>query len=358
MHMVSRNILVLNFGSTTSKIALFDGGTEIANKTYTHTRQELAGLKTMLDQLPLRCAALRQFLDEYHISRDKIDMIVPRYPMVGIDIPGHLLVDDAFMEWALNRKDTFHIMFITPIVAREVLGDGIPMAICDLYSYQEVAPELEITGIPLIKRPHLGHIENCIAVSRKLASDAAKSPDELSFIYGHLGGGVSFTWFGGGKIRYAVFDGEAGFSPERSGFLPNLPLIDLCYSGKYSKEQATAWIKGNGGLAAHFGTTDCLEIEKRMESGDEQARLVYTAMGIRMAGCIGEAAAIAKGRVDYIVLAGGIANSPYITGIIKERVGFIAPVKVYPGEFETEFFANFGADVLNGTAKTFNYADI
>ena len=356
--MANRNILVINIGSTTSKIALFDEGTEVANKTYTHTREELSGLKTMLDQLTLRCTALKHFLDEYNIMQNDIDLIVPRYPMVGIDLPGHLIVDDAFMEWAVNRQDAFHIMFISPIIAREVLGKDIPMAICDVYSYQEVAPEFVITGIPQIKRTHLGHIENCLAVSRKLANDTGKSPKDLSFIYGHLGGGVSFSWFADGKIRYAIFDGEASFSPERGGALPSLQLIELCYSGSYSKEQAIAWIKGGGGLTAYFSTTDCLEIEKRMKSGDEQAKLVYSAMGVRMAGCIGEVAAMAKGQVDHIVLAGGIANSPYITGIVRDHVGYIAPVKLYPGEFEMEFFAGFGADVLNGIAKTYHYATI
>lgn len=344
-------LLVLNIGSTSSKISLFKNLTEIADATYTHSKQELQGCKTMMDQLPIRAAALRKFMEEYSLSRDDIDMIVPRYPIFKSKYPGHVMANDAFMDMAVNRTDAFHIMFISPIVAREVLGKNIPMAVCDFMANREIDPVMEITGVPQVLRKNSGHIESCMAVSRKLAKETGKKNDELSFVYGHLGGGVSFQWFNNGKVRYGMFDGEASFSSERGGVLPGLEVVDMCFSGEYSKDELVAMFKGNGGLSAHFDTNDCREIEKRMDAGDEQARLVYTAMGIRMAACIGEVSAIAKGKVDRIALAGGIAKSEYITGIIKEHVSHIAPVVIFPSELEGEFFAGFGLDVLTGAEK-------
>lgn len=348
-------ILVLNFGSTTSKISLYKNNREFASECYTHSKQELQGCENMLDQLQIRSAALEKFMEEQGLSRSDIDIVVPRYPIYKSKYPGHVMVNNVFMDMAISRKDAFHIMFIAPIVARNVLGSEVPMAICDIMSYRDIAPELEITGVPQIRHSHRAHFENCIAVSRKLAEASGKKTDELSFVYGHLGGGVSFSWFNKGKVRFGMFDGEACFSPERGGVLPSLELIDLCYSGEYTKAQAVSLIKGNGGLTAYFNTTDCLEIERRIREGDELARQVYTAMGIRMAGCIGEVSAIAKGGVDQIILAGGIAQSEYITGIIKEHVSYIAPVVLYPGEFEMEFFAGFGLDVLTGVEKPLAY---
>ena len=345
-----KRILVLNFGSTSSKIAYFCGEEEVAAKNYDHSVEELKECRTKTQQIPLRRKALEAFLEENQIGESDIDLIVPRYPLEGDENIGHFMADEAFYENACETlDDRFHIMYIAPAVAKEVFGERVPMAVCDVMSYIQVEPELCMTGIPQAKRSNLCHIENTTQISRRLAGELEKPRDELSFAIGHLGGGVSFSWSKGGYVRYCLFDGEGAFSPQRGGIVPSLPLIDLCYSGQYSREEMISLIKGRGGLTAYLGTADCVEVEQRIAGGDEQAKLVYDAMIDSMSACLGDVCAIASGNIDCIVLSGGIANSDYVVSRIKDHVGFIAPVRVYPGEFEMEFFAGFGLDVLNGT---------
>lgn len=343
-----KHILVLNFGSTSSKIALYDGMNLLAVENYAHTVDELLKCKTKSEQIPIRKKALETFLQTYEIEEKDIALIVPRYPLQGKENMGHFMADDAFYAYDRKMLDTrFHIMFVAATVAYEVFGGRIPMAICDVMSYIQVRPEHSMTGIPQITRSNQCHIENTTALAKILAEDIDKPLKDLSFIMAHLGGGVSFSWSLGGIVRYTIFDGEGGFSPQRGGILPSLPLVDMCYSGEYTKEYVISLIKGHGGLSAYLNTTDCIEIEKRIAAGDREAELIYRTMAVRMAASIGEVAAIAKGKADCIVLSGGIAHSKYVTDIIKEHVRYIAPIKIYPGEFEMDFFAGFGLDVLN-----------
>lgn len=343
-----KRILILNFGSTSSKIALYDGMNLVAIENYAHTVDELFKCKTKTDQIPLRKKALETFLQAYGIGEQDIELIVPRYPLHGKENVGHFMADDAFYAYARETLDTrFHIMFVAASVAYEVFGGRVPMAVCDVMSYIQVSPEHSMTGIPQISRSNQCHIENTTAIAKILAEDLEKPLEDLSFIMAHLGGGVSFSWSLGGTVRYTVFDGEGAFSPQRGGILPSLPLVDMCYSGEYTKEEVVSLIKGHGGLSAYLNTTDCIEIEKRIAAGDREAEIIYRTMAVRMAASIGEVATIAKGKADCIVLSGGIAHSKYVTDIIKEHVGYIAPIKIYPGEFEMNFFAGFGVDVLN-----------
>lgn len=353
------NILIINLGSTSSKISLFQNDIEVATRNYTHEKADLQKCENIFEQIPLRVEVLKKFLSENNLNKEDIDLVVPRYPIsFKSKYIGHLFVNKEFIEFAKKGENAFHIMFISPLVAWDVFGEKVKIALCDFMSYIEAPLEYQVTGVPEIKRENKCHVENVTAISRKLAKELNKPIETLSFVVGHLGGGVSFSWFNKGKVRYAMFDGEASFSPERGGVLPGLALAKMCFDKKYTKEQIIGMIKGNGGLAAYFNTTDCREIEKRISNGDEYAKLIYTAMGIRMAACIGEVSAIAKGNLDVIVLTGGIANSKLITDIIEEHISFIAPIKIFPGEFEMEFFANFGLDVLEGTTQINDYVGL
>ena len=345
-----RNILIINPGSTSTKIALYKDGQPAFVKNFAHSREEVAACATWLEQVPFRAQALRNFISEFGITKDDIDFIVPRY-IVGsaATYPGHYTVNEALIDYIRSGRNAFHIMSITPMIAYEVFGLDVPMAVCSYDSYLGIDPVLTVTGIPGIRRSVTKcHMENITAVSGKVAQEAGRAKNELSIIVAHLGGGCSFAWVNKGVISYTMFDGETCMTPERSGAVPALPLVDLCYSGEFTKEQMVKKIKGAGGLVAHFGTNDALEIEKRAIAGDEQAKLIYDGMLVQAAGCIGEIAAVAKGKVDYIAITGGLARGKYVTDRIAEHVGFIAPVKVYPGEFEMESFASFGESVLNG----------
>jgi len=350
------NILIVNPGSTSTKIALYDGRREVATKNYTHPREELERCRTHFDQLPMRAAALRDFLAENRLTKDDIDFIVPRYITIPTKRPGHFLVNQQLIDRIRAETNTFHIMALAPLIPYEVFGLDIPMAVRDSFAYTDIDPLFTYTGIPEIKRSVSGyHTDNTFAVLGKLSDEVGRPLTDMSVIVAHLGGGVSFSWARGGKVRYSMFDGEACFSPERGGVLPALPLIDMCYSGKYTQEQMVKKIKGAGGLVAYFGTNDALEIENRALNGEADVKQVYDAMLTRAAACIGEIAAVAKGKVDYIVLTGGLVRGKYVRDYLEESIGFIAPVKSYPGEFEMESFAGFALDVMEGRAQAWPY---
>lgn len=352
---MEKGILVINIGSTSSKIALYRGRESVAVANYNHSREELKRCESVFDQIPLRAAALRLFLDENHITAGDVDLIVPRYPFVNSRRTGNIMCNSDFIRMAESRQDAFHVMFITPLVAWEVFGSDVPMAIPDVMANVQVPEVLQITGVPQIRRSGQCHVENIMAVTQKYAYNVGKEIENVGVVVGHMGGGVSTAWVNRGGIRYCMFDGEAGFSPERGGNLPSLPLIDMCFGGEYTKNQITSMIRGAGGLAAHLGTTDCVEVERRIQAGDEKAKLVYDAMIMRMVACIGETAAIAGSGVERILLTGGIANSTYVTGMIREHLELFAPVTVYAGEYEMDYFAGFGLGVLEGRIPVNDY---
>jgi len=348
-----RNILVLNPGSTSTKIALYNGSEEVATKNFSHSREEIAACPDWLSQVDIRAKALEQFMAENGLKKEDIDLIVPRYTLGNnVRYPRHYAVNQALIDYIESGANHFHIMSITPLIPYRVFGLDVPMAVVNNDIYLDIDPLLTITGIPEVKRSVTKcHMENMIAVTDKLAHELGKKSADLNLVIAHLGGGVSFSWVSGGKIRYTMFDGEACFSPERGGVLPALPLINMCFSGEYTKEQMVKKIKGAGGLVAYFGTNDALEIENRALAGEQDVKQVYDAMLTRAAACIGECAAVAKGRVDYVVLTGGLARGKYVRDYLEDCVKFIAPVKSFPGEFEMEAFSGFGDQLLSGTVE-------
>jgi butyrate kinase len=214
-----------------------------------------------------------------------------------------------------------------------------------------------ISGMPEISRISIFHALNQKAVARRTARDMGKSYDDMNLIVAHLGGGISVGAHEKGRVIDVnnALDGDGPFSPERSGGLPVGDLARLCFSGKYTYSEIRKKISGSGGLVAYLGTNDGREVSKRIEQGDHQAAIIYEAMAYQIAKEIGSCAAVLKGRVDGIILTGGIAYDRRFTKWIEDRVKFIAPVILCPGEDEMSALSEGALRILNGEEEAHIY---
>lgn len=352
-----KRILVINFGSTSSKLAVFEDETQVADKTINYTRDELTNFKKMTEQLPLRRQGVLDWLKEIGREVTDFDAISVRGGVTQPLEPGAYKVNQEMVDRLTNAPLLDHPSNMTPMVAWELTKEyGVPSYIYDPI-FDHMLPVAKITGIPEIKRTHMGHIENMRAVSLKMAKELGKPVTECNFIVAHLGGGITMCCEENGRFIDFNDSSNSPFSPERAGVIPARQFSKLIYSGKYSEAEITKLITGRGGMFAHLGTTDCREVEQRIADGDEQAKVVYEAMAYQTAKCIGAFAAVLKGNIDAIILTGGIANSRYFTNYVSDRVGFLAPVKLYPGEFEMESLGLGILRVLNGEEEATEYVD-
>jgi butyrate kinase len=230
---------------------------------------------------------------------------------------------------------------------------NIPAYIVDPVVVDEREEVAKISGIPEIKRTSIFHALNQKAVAKRYAREIAKDYEKLKLIVAHVGGGISVGVHKNGRVVDVnnALDGDGPFTPERSGELPVREVVKMCFSGKYTLEMMNKKINGQGGYVGHLGTNDALQVEKAAESGEEKAQLIQEALCYQVAKEIGKYAAVLAGKVDAILLTGGLAYSQYIVNYIKERVEFIAPVKVYPGEDELLALAQGGTRVLNGEER-------
>ncbi|RLD13437.1 MAG: butyrate kinase, partial [Caldiserica bacterium] len=230
---------------------------------------------------------------------------------------------------------------------------GIPAFIVDPVVVDEMDDLARISGLPEIERKSIFHALNQKSVARKAASDLGKRYEDVNFIVVHLGGGISIGAHRRGRVVDVnnALNGDGPFAPEKAGGLPTQALVDMCFSGKFTLEEMLKKLAGKGGLVSHLGTNDARKVEKMIEEGDEHAKLIYEAMAYQIAKTIGEMATVLKGDVDAIILTGGLAYSKMLTAWVKERVSFIAPVKIYPGENEMEALALGALRVLRGEEK-------
>ena len=235
---------------------------------------------------------------------------------------------------------------------------NIPAFIVDPVVVDELAPEARLSGTPMIERRSIFHALNQKSAARRLARELGKPYESLNLVVVHMGGGISVGGHEQGRVIDVnnALDGEGPFSPERAGSLPAGELAKLCFSGTYNLDQVMRKIAGEGGLVAHLGTNDLREVVRRVDEGDSHAALVFEAMAYQVAREIGARAAALKGRVDAIVLTGGLAYSSRFTDLVASRVAFIAPIHVYPGENELAALAEGALRVLRGEEEPRRYA--
>ncbi len=349
-------LLILNPGSTSTKLAVFEDETPLFTESIVHSPEELAPFEHVADQYEFRKELVVKTLKEHGVALESLTGIVSRGGLLTPIEAGAYAVNDD-MVWQLkNRPQNEHASNVGAMIARAISVEyGIPAFIYDGITVDELLPINKITGLPLLRRKGMGHNLNTRAAAMRYARESGKSYQDITVIVAHLGGGISVNLHHNGKIEDFISDEEGPFSPERSGGLPMFDVIKLCFDGEYDYHGMMKVVKRQGGLMAHLGTTDSREVERMIQAGDEHAKLVYDAMALNVAKNIAKCAPGVCGKVDAILLTGGIAYSQYFTDYIRERVEFIAPVIVYPGEDEMQSLALGGLRVLRGEeqAKTF-----
>ena len=350
-------LLILNPGSTSTKLAVYDGETPVFTESIVHTPEELAPYDRVADQYELRKGLVLQCLAEHRIPLDSLTAVVSRGGLLTPIEAGAYEVNDD-MVWQLrNKPQNEHASNVGAMIAHAIgLELGVPAYIYDGVTVDELTPINKITGLPALRRKGMGHNLNTRAAALRYAKEQGKRYEDVTVIVAHLGGGISVNLHHNGKIEDFINDEEGPFSPERAGGLPMFDVIKLCFSGDYDYQSMMKLVKSRGGLMAHLGTTDSREVERRIAQGDAHAKLIYDAMALNVAKNIGKLAPGVSGKLDAIVLTGGIAYSEYFTRAVADRVSFLAPVVVYAGENEMESLAKGGLRVLRGQerAKTFH----
>lgn len=350
-------ILAINPGSTSTKIAVYEDMTPRLVYSIRHSVEELAQFAHVTDQFEFRKRWVLEALKAHDIPFE-FDAIIGRGGLLK-PIPGGVYeVNEAMLNDCAHAMRS-HACNLGCLIAHElaVMLPGCRSFIADPGVVDELEEIARITGSPMMPRVVIWHALNQRAIARRFAAEqTALHPEQpvtyedLNLIVCHLGGGVSVGVHRHGRAIDVpnALDGSGPFSPERAGTLPAGQLIDLCHSGKFTTAELKKRISGKAGLAAHLGTTDIPAIEKRIAEGDEQAELVLNAMIYQIAKEIGGASVVLYGQVDAILLTGGMAHSSYITSRLKERVSFLAPVYIYPGEDELEALVQNALGALRG----------
>ena len=351
------NILVINPGGTSTKIAVFSDKQEVFKKSISHTQADLDQFGRVFDQYQYRRDLVIQALAENGFKLADIQAVAGRGGLMK-PIPGGTygvndrMIDDLRM--AVNGE---HASNLGALLAKTI-GDeiGVPAFVVDPVCVDEFQPVARITGLSDLEKASWLHALNHKAVCRKIAKTMGGQYEDLNFIAAHLGSGISIVAHQKGQM----IDGSGGrsdgpFSPERSGGLLAYPLIELCYSGKYTREELVNKVSNTGGMYDYLGTKDMQEIEAREVAGDEQAHLIMEAFIYQVAKEIAMYGAALYGKVDRVILTGGIAHSERVTKGIRDRVSYLAPVEIVPGEMEMEALALGALRVLAGEETALIY---
>lgn len=344
-------ILVINPGTTSTKIAVFDDHSELFHETVEHADDKLKHFSRPIDQLNFRKECVLASLAGHGIEKKSLDCIVSRGGMLPPCQTGAYAINEDMIAYVgSNRNLCEHISNVGCAVAHAIAAPlSIPSYVYDPVVVDELEPVARITGLPEIMKQSRGHALNTRAVAHRCAAEVLHKPfEECTFIVQHLGGGTSVWLFHKGRAIDMYSDDDAGFAPERCGKLQAESLIKLCYSGKYTCREMLKKVRGDAGLRAHLGTADARRVERMIDEGDEHAALIYDAMAYGTAKGIGDLATVVCGRVDRIILTGGVAFSKRLTSEIVRRVEWIAPVEIMPGQFEMEALRDGALRVMTG----------
>ena len=351
-------LLVINVGSTSTKVAGFKGNNLTLLRTIRYSSEDLARCPSMNEQLPLREKDLLEFLKKNEIALEEVDMIVSRGGLGRPSPAGAYEVDEAMCRDLLEGKFGKHSSALGPAIALDFSRRyGMPAVVIDPPSTDEFQPLARFSGLPEIERKSALHALNQKAAARRLSVELGREYEGMNLIVAHLGGGITVGAHQKGRVIDCTHGlGEGPFTPERAGSLPTTDLLDLAFSGKLDKTQILRRLVGQGGLFAYLGTNDVEKVEEMITAGDQKAELVYEAMAYQVAKEIGAMSAVLKGEIDGIILTGGLANSQMMTSLIREWIQFIAPVFVYPGEDEMAALAEGGLRVLRQEEELKKYS--
>ena len=355
-------ILVINPGSTSTAIALFEDDKLLDKETIRHSSEKLSKYIKIFDQHKFREEIILNFLKKKNININSLDAIVGRGGVLKPVKSGAYRINKLMLEDLKERPRVEHASNLGAVIAYDLAQKiGVPSFIVDSVAVDELEPVARISGMSDIERESLCHVLNLKAAARKVAQELGKSYQELNLIVVHLGGGISVSAHRKGRmIDVNNASAEGPFSPERTGGLPSVELVKLCYSQKYTLREMLKKLIGGGGLVDYLGTNNLLEVEERITKGDKKAKLLYQAMAYQIAKEIAAMAAVLKGKVNAIVITVNGARDKGALGKtfvnwIKERVNFIAPVTVYPGTDEMKALALGAIRVLKGEEEALEY---
>lgn len=355
---MSRKILVINPGSTSTKVAVFEDQVKRGERNVEHAAAELAAADGLAGQLAPRMRDIHAYLSEIGQDDAAFDLVVARGCPDGVFEAGAYEINQALVDDCLSGRMT-HPMALGPVIAYEWAQRlGVKAYNYDVVRVDELTEIAQISGSPLFRRSGASHTLNTKAVAREVAAGMGRRYEDVTFIMCHMGGGIGVNLHKNGRIVDVVGGDEGCFSPVRAGKVPQDGLIKLLSSGKYTGPQLNRLLRTQSGLVGYLGTNDCKEVEARIEAGDVEAKRIYDAMLYQVAKDIGSMAAAASGRVDRIVITGGIAHSKYVVDALRERVSFIAPVEVYPGAIEMEALAYGALRVANGEEAAHRYPPV
>lgn len=348
-------LLIINPGSTSTKISIFDDENEVLTTTLRHSSEELSPFKNIIEQYDFRKNIIEKFLVENNHSLNSFNAIVGRGGLLKPIPSGTYLVNDEMLQDLKSCKYGEHASNLGGLIADSIAKEiNVPAYIVDPVVVDELEDVARISGHPLFSRISIFHALNQKAVAREAAKKLGKKYEELNLIVCHLGGGISIGMHKKGKVVDVnnALDGEGPFSPERSMTLPSGALAKLCFSGKYTLDQVKKMIKGEGGLVAHLGTNDARKVQDMIRNGDKKAELIYKAMAYQVSKYIMSLYPAANGEVDAIILTGGIAyDNEFFVPWVKEYLGKNVNVMVFPGELEMKALALGALRVLKGEEK-------
>ncbi len=350
--------LIINPGSTSTKIGVFEDETLLFEETLRHSTEEIAQYASIVDQKDFRKQIILDLLEKKNFDIKSLQVVVGRGGMLKPIPGGTYAVSDDLLEDLKIGVQGQHASNLGGILAREIADSiGVPSYIVDPVVVDELIPISRYSGVPELPRTSVFHALNQKAVAKRYAREQGKAYDSLNLIVVHMGGGVSVGAHEKGRVIdvFNALDGDGAFSPERAGAVPSGALIKMCFSGKYTEKEVYKKILGNGGFNAYVGTNDMRDVEKMVNDGDKKAEEVREAFILQVAKDIGSMACVLKGKVDQILITGGIAYDKTVVSGLKERAGFIAPITVYPGEDELLALVQGALRVMNGEEEVMTY---
>lgn len=355
---MSYKLLIINPGSTSTKIGVYEDEREILEETLRHSSDEIGKYPTIVDQLDFRKDVILKVLEEKNFDIKTLNAVVGRGGMLKPIPGGTYEVTDDLVEDLKKGVQGQHASNLGGILAKEIGNElNVPSFIVDPVVVDELEEVARISGVPELPRKSKFHALNQKAVAKRFGKESGKGYENLNLIVTHMGGGVSVGAHKKGKVVDVnnALDGDGPFSPERAGGVPVGDLVKMCFSGKYSEKEVYSKLVGKGGCVAYLNTNDFRDVLKLSEEGNKEAQLIYDAFIYQVAKEIGAMATVLEGNVDKIILTGGMAYSEKVVGDITKRVGWISEVKTYPGEDELLALAQGAIRVLDGEEKAKEY---
>lgn len=356
---MSELILSLKTVAKTTKMSVYANRETVLYRDIKHPSAVLSPFDNVMDQFEMRKDAVLDELKKAQIDIDSITIIVAKGGLLKPMASGAYIVNEA-MENDLRKPEAEHVSSLSGLIAAAVVKSSskkIKAVIVDPAFVDEMDEIAKISGIPELPRRSILHTLSQHSVAKHFANSIGKTYESVNVIVAHLETGISVGAHRMGKIVDVNngLNGDGPMSPSRSGGVPAGQLVELCFSGKYSEKEIMKKICGNGGLKAYLGTSDAMEVEKRIAEGDKKAELVYKAIAYQTAKEIGALSVVLRGRVDGILLSGGLAHSNIIIDEISEMVNHLGKVRVYPGENEMQALATYGYMILNNEIEVKDY---